>query len=120
MYGINAARPSSLAARNAVATRSVPAIATSATGPLHDLRQVLVASAGETEHVIPVVAPAVLQEPGDCVRGLQRRDDPLQLAELGECRERLRVGDGEVAGPARVAQVGVLGADAGIVEPGRD
>ena len=56
--------------------------------------------------------PRVLQQPGDRVRGLQRRDDPLQPRELAEGRQRLLVGDRDVAGAAGVAQVGVLGADA--------
>ena len=52
----------------------------------------------------------VLQQPGDRMRGLECRDDPLQLRELGEGGERRRVGDGHVGGAAGVAQVGVLGA----------
>ena len=54
------------------------------------------------------------------VRRLERRDDPLGAREPLEGVERLLVGAGDVLGPARVAQERVLGADAGVVEPGRD
>ena len=56
----------------------------------------------------------------DRVRALERRDDALGGGEQPQRLERLVVGDGDVARPPAVAQPGVLGADAGIVEPGGD
>src|SRR5437867_4752322 len=52
--------------------------------------------------------------------GLQGGDDALETGELAKRAERPVVGDGLVAGPAGVAEVGVLGADARVVEAGRD
>src|SRR4051794_19374721 len=93
MYGINAARPSARAASKAASTFSSPASAvTSATGLLQNLCQILVPSPGETDDVV-AIAVAVLQQPGDRVGGLQRRDDPLQPRERGEGGERGLVGD---------------------------
>ena len=60
------------------------------------------------------------QRERDGVGRLERRDDPLPDARQVERRERLGVGDGLVGGPAGVLQVGVLGADARVVETGRD
>ena len=54
------------------------------------------------------------------MRGLERRDDPLQLGQPAERRERLLVGHRLVARAPGVAQPGVLRADAGIVQAGRD
>ena len=51
---------------------------------------------------------------------LQGRDDPLQARAGRERIERLTVGDRHVAGAAAVAQPGVLGAGAGVVQAGRD
>ncbi len=52
--------------------------------------------------------------------GLERRDDALEARERLECGERLRVGDGDVARAAAVAQLSVLGSRARVVEAGRD
>ena len=60
------------------------------------------------------------QRPGERVGALERRDDPLQPRGQCERVERLGVGDRDVAGAAAVAQPGVLGAAARVVEPGRD
>ena len=60
------------------------------------------------------------ERPGHGVRGLERRDDALEPRDGLERVERLAVGDRLVAGPAGVAEVGVLRAGAGVVEPGRD
>ena len=79
--------------------------------------EILVAAAREADDDELGVA---VERARERVRRLERRDDPLRLAEAVERRERLVVGRGDVLGPARVAQVGVLGADARIVEPGRD
>src|ERR1044072_3547245 len=119
MYGIRAARSSVLAPSKAAAIRSTPVAVASATGPLHDLGQVLVAPARQTEHVESTL-PRVLQQPGDCVRGLQGGDDPLQPRELSESRQRLPVGDRDVAGAAGIAQISVLRADPRVVEAGGD
>ena len=51
---------------------------------------------------------------------LERRDDAFGAAQAMERGERLVVGDADVLGAADVLEVGVLGADAGIVEAGRD
>ena len=61
-----------------------------------------------------------LHRVGDRVARFQRRDDALGAAEAMERGERLVVGDADVFGAADVLQVGVLGADAGVVEAGRD
>src|SRR4029079_16786384 len=79
------------------------------------LGHVLVPSARQTENV-ESVPPRVLQQPGHGVRGLQRRDDALEAGELGESGERLLVRDADIAGPAAVAQVSGIPADAGLVE----
>ena len=85
----------------AVARRVIPRLLV--TRPLDDLGQVLVAAAGEAEDVI-ALAPAVLEQPGDRVGGLERRDDPLQPRQLGEGGQRLRVGDRVVAWRGRVSR----------------
>ena len=50
---------------------------------------------------------------------LERRDDAFGAAQVVEGLERLLVGDADVLGAADVLQVGVLGADAGVVEARR-
>ena len=64
-------------------------------------------------------APQSSARASACER-LERRNDALRLAEPVERRERLVIGARDVLGPARVAQVRVLGADARIVEARRD
>jgi hypothetical protein len=54
------------------------------------------------------------------VAGLQRRDDALGAAQVVEGLQRLGVGDAHVLGAADVLEVGVLGADAGVVQAGAD
>ena len=54
------------------------------------------------------------------MRALQRRDDALQAAEQLDRLQRLAIGGVGVFGAAQVAQPGVFGADAGIVQPGAD
>src|SRR3954453_13277384 len=83
------------------------------------LSHVLVAPPGEAENVEALLA-RVLQQPGDRVRGLERRDDALEAGELLEGAQRLLVGDPDVGGAAAVAEVGVLGPDAGVIEAGGD
>src|SRR5690606_33061250 len=57
---------------------------------------------------------------GDRVARFERRDDALRSAERLESLERLLIGDGDVASAAAVLQVGVLRANARIVETGGD
>src|SRR5918997_6991814 len=93
---------------------------------LDDLGEVLVAASGEGQDVV-VRRPrhprtrsgggggsCVLEKPGDRVRRLERRDDPLEAGKLAKRGERLVVGDRLVTDPADVAQVGMLGPDARI------
>ena len=54
------------------------------------------------------------------MRGLERQDDPFCLRESAKRRERLVVGGRDVLGQPAVAEVGVLRADARVVEAGRD
>src|SRR5690554_2890629 len=50
----------------------------------------------------------------------ERWDDALGAAELFEGIERLAIGDGAVRGAARVLEEGVLRANAGVIEAGRN
>src|SRR4051794_22497654 len=93
----------------AAAMRSVPG---------KDLGEVLVPAARQADQV--EIALGLLEHPRDRVRRLQRRDDPLDRGQLVEGGDRLLVGDGLVARAAAVAQEGVLGPAARIVEPGGD
>ena len=127
MYGISAARPSSRAAAKAAAIRApaMPHQPSSSPRPLDDLGQVLVAPAAESVRTSIAARRSErggvpFKQPGDRVRGLERRDDPLEPGELAEGAQRVVVGDRHVAGPAAVAQLGVLGADARVVEAGGD
>ena len=45
-------------------------------------------------------------------------DDPLGAGQVLEGLHRLLVGDGDILGPSRVVEVGVLRADARVVQPG--
>src|SRR3954454_18868751 len=82
-----------------------------------DLGQVLVAAAGERHKV--ELRLRVLHEPGQRVRRLERGDDALQAGDLLERGDRLGVGDRVVDDAPLVAQPGVLGPGARVVEPGR-
>ena len=83
------------------------------------LVHVLVATPAQGEDV-EAVSPAVLKQPGDCMAGLERGDDPLEPCELPEGAQRLVIGGLLVGRAALIAQVGVLGADARVVEAGGD
>src|SRR5918994_2683971 len=72
-YGIRAARPG--AAANAAAMLSVPEAKLG-----KDLREILVAASGQADHVERVGAHVASQRPRERVRGLERRDDALELA----------------------------------------
>ena len=81
---------------------------------------VLVAASGEVDQQQGVRAElaADLDGAGEGVGGLERGDDPLGAAEQLERLHGLLVGGVAVLGPAGVAQVGVLGADARVVQTG--
>src|SRR4051794_41164015 len=120
MYGISAARPSSRASAKAAAILSTPVAVPVASAierlqTLQCLRQVLVSPAGKTQKVIARGA-RVLQQPGDRMGGLQGRHDSLQPGQFAEGEQGLLVGDRGVTGAARIAELGVLGAHARIVE----
>ena len=61
-----------------------------------------------------------VERAGERVRRLERRQDALRGREAVKGCERLRVRCRHVLGPARVAQVRMLGADSRVVEAGRD
>ena len=52
--------------------------------------------------------------------GLQGGNDSFAAGEQIEGIERFRIGDGDVLGAAQLAQMGVLGADGGVVQSGGD
>ena len=54
------------------------------------------------------------------MRGLQRRDDAFRFAEEREAFQGFAIGDRDVLRASAVFVEGVLGADAGIIEAGRD
>src|SRR4051812_23835846 len=83
------------------------------------LSHVLVAAAAEGEDVV-ALCPSVFEKPRNRMRRLERRDDPLQAGELPEGAQRLGIGCADVGRAAGVPQVGVLGPDARVVEPGGD
>ena len=69
----------------------------------------------------------ILSHPGGQLPGighgvgrLDGRDDALRAGEVLEGVHRLRVGDGDVLGPAGVMEHGVLRPDAGVVQAGGD
>src|SRR5512140_2210366 len=137
MYGMTTAR-FSRAARAKAASIRVPAVSVIASAPrrpgraaagsspfLHDLgetRHVLVSPPRTADHDLAArpgprrLAP----HPGQGMRGLQRRNDSGQTAELTERLERLAVGDAFIPHAPGVLEPGVLGTDAGIVESRRD
>src|SRR3954464_11073813 len=101
-YGISAARPSARAAAKAAAIRATPVEAAASVSGIgfeafqvgDRLREILVATAAQADHVDGLVVGSVLrQEPGDRVTGLERRDDPLEARKLAEGANRIVVGD---------------------------
>src|SRR4051812_31570140 len=120
---MSAALPARVA--NAVASWSWPVVTTAGTRsraglPMRDdLGEVLVAAAGKADEVERRVATGPVDRPVQRVRRLERRDEAPQAREETEHRERVGVGDGDVRRAAGVAQVGVLGARAGVVEARR-
>ena len=57
---------------------------------------------------------------GQRMRRFQRRDDAFEPRAELEGVERLVVGDRDILDALLLVEPGMLGADAGIVEPGRD
>src|SRR5690606_8128731 len=90
-------------------------------GVLREDRHVLVAAARKADQD---PRAAVRQRPaaraGERVRAFERRQDALGLAAFVEGRERLVVARRHVLHAADALEQRVLGADARIVEPGRD
>src|SRR5258705_13993395 len=82
--------------------------------PGKDLCEVLVAAPRQADQV--EVAARLLERPGERVGGLERGDDALDRRQLVEGRDGLLVGDRLVAGAAAVAQEGVLGTAARVIE----
>ena len=72
-----------------------------------------------TSTTLPRQRRPLATDPGQGVRRLEGGDDALGAGQQLERGQHLGVGDGLVAGPAQLGQVGVLGADARIVEAGR-
>src|SRR5947209_19998007 len=118
-----ALRPLARARANASAIASIPVgvSITAMRSPLERrqrLGEVLVAAAREADEI--KLGVGVGQGPGDRVGALQGGDDALQPGGPAEGLERLIVGDRRVGGAALVAQPGMLGPRAGIVQPSRD
>ena len=81
------------------------------------LREVLVAAPAEADEDQVGVEVA---RAGEGMRRLERGDDPFRAREVAERGESLLVRRHAVLGAARVAEEGVLRADAGVVEAGGD
>src|SRR3712207_4361866 len=92
-YGMSAARPGA-------AAKAAPKLSVPGAKPVQDLPQILFAAAGQAHQVERVGG---LQRPRDGVRGLERRDDALELRHPAQGGERLVVGDRHVARAATVA-----------------
>src|SRR3954447_7680949 len=88
-------------------------------GTLEHLGEVLVAAPRKGDEV-ELAAARVGERPRERVRGLERRDDPLEPRDLPERVDRLVVGDRHVAGAALVAHERVLRARPRVVEAGGD
>ena len=116
---ISAARPSSWSAAKRRSMRVVIALCFQMP---RDRIEVLVAAAGEIDHhqVILRLLRRQIEHLGDGVRRFQRRNDAFELGEKLERVERLVVGGREKGDAADIVEPGVFGADAGIIETGRD
>src|SRR5690606_11712680 len=87
---------------------------------VHDGLHVLVATTGQVDHHQMILGQRgrALEDFGQRVGGLQRRDDAFLAAAQVEGVQRLLVGDRGVLDTTDVMQPGVLGTDTGIVEAG--
>src|SRR5580704_19555730 len=104
-----ARRPLARADSNASAIRSTPFNSGRSGGPapaevLERLGQVLVSPTRQADQI--ELARPVRQRPGERVRALERRDDPLEARRERERLERLLVGDREIARASAVPQPG--------------
>ena len=118
-YGISAARLVRAPA-NAAAMRSMPGRSIARRAEREHLGEVLVAAAGEADQVELASRPAFASTQATACEDSSAGMIPSSSREPLERGERLGVGDRLVARAAGVAQVRVLGAGAGVVEPGRD
>ena len=84
--------------------------------------KVLVAAAGEIDHheVILRLLRREIEHLGDGVRRLERRDDAFELGQELEGLERFVIGRRQEGDAAEIGEPRMLGADARVVEPGRD
>src|SRR4051794_19884673 len=115
MYGIRAARPSSLAAAKAAAMSAIELVE-----PSRDLGEVLVSATAQAHDVVSIGRATLGEQPGDHVRGLQGGDDALEARELTERADGVVVDARLIPGTAGVAEPRVLGPNARIVESRRD
>src|SRR5215213_11154658 len=107
--------------RSAPSRRSSAGRSNPAPEMLRHRSQVLVAPAGQIEHhqmVLRLIGREI-DQPGERMRGLQRRNDTFELAAQLKRGQRLVVGGGQKRDAAEVAQPRMFGTDAGIVEAGR-
>src|SRR5438132_4443187 len=91
-------------------------------GAFGDGAHVLVAAPGKVdeEHLVARQRRRELGGVRKRVRGFERGNDALDPAAISERRQRLQVGDRNVRCTAVILEPCVLGADAWIIEPGRD
>src|SRR5215204_4675329 len=148
MYGTSSLRPSARAARKCSSIRAMSDVGLGAdwfarsrtrwahiadwfarsrtrsahiADQLHRLSDVLVAAAGEAhEHGPALQVRRLADEPGDGVRRLEGAEDALGAGQERERVEHLGIRDRRVLGPPDRGEVRVLGADARVVEAGRD
>ena len=83
---------------------------------------VLVAAAAHVHHdqVVARQGRCDFRDMGQRMSRFERRDDPFHSARQLERSERFVVGDRDVLDAPDIVQPGVLGANAGIIEPRRD
>src|SRR5579863_301298 len=82
---------------------------------------VLVAAPGDVDHEqLSRGGGSALEHLGHGVRGFKRRDDAFGARQLLGRRQRLGIGGRSVFGAMAVVQPGVLGADGGVIQTGRN
>src|SRR5260370_9821769 len=89
---------------------------------LGDGIDILVAAAREVDdhQVVLGFLRRELRDPGERVRGLERRNDAFEPRKKLESVERLLVGSGKIFDAAGLVEPAMLGADAGVIDAGRD